>query len=125
MLWLPAEGLLFAGDTLEDTVTYVAEPQGIPTHVAELARLATWPIEAILPNHGDAEQIASGGYGPDLVAANRAYLERLRDAVLAGRPIEPLLAFVAQEIGSGAIRYFEPYEAVHRRNAEVVRAAMS
>ncbi len=40
VLWLPDEGLLLAGDTLEDTVTYVSEPEHIETQIAELS---AWP----------------------------------------------------------------------------------
>ncbi len=40
VLWLPARRLLFAGDTLEDTLTYVAEPQGFAAHLRDLDRLA-------------------------------------------------------------------------------------
>ena len=46
-------GLLFAADTMEDTVTYVAEPRSLDTHLAELDRLWSWTINTILPNHGD------------------------------------------------------------------------
>lgn len=121
VLWLPDDGLLLAGDTLEDTVTYVSEPEHIETHIAELSRMATWPIRRILPNHGDPRHIAEGGYKKGLIDANRAYLERLIDPL--DRRIaasSPLVDFVAEDCARGAILYFEPYEAVHRRNVEAV-----
>ena len=42
VLWLPGERILFAGDTLEDTVTYVDEPDSLryPSHRARPARRA-------------------------------------------------------------------------------------
>jgi cyclase len=121
VLWMPESKVLLAGDTLEDTVTYIAEPAHIATHIHELQRLQTWPIQRILPNHGDERKIATGGYEPTLIAANKSYLERIESA-----PRSPLSAslkeFVADEIASNSIIYFEPYEQVHRRNLDMFRA---
>jgi cyclase len=121
VLWLPDEGILFAGDTLEDTVTYISEPEHIETHIAELDRMATWPIERILPNHGDPGHIAAGGYDRSLITANSDYLERLIDPEEASRArTQSLLEFVERDIASGAILYFAPYETVHRENVAAV-----
>jgi glyoxylase-like metal-dependent hydrolase (beta-lactamase superfamily II) len=43
VLVLPAQRLLFAGDCLEDTITYVAEPDRLEIHYA-LLRSAIDPI---------------------------------------------------------------------------------
>lgn len=121
VLWLPEEGILFAGDTLEDTVTYISEPEHIETHIAELDRMATWPIKGILPNHGDPGRVAAGGYDKTLITANCDYLERLIDPEEASRArTQSLLDFVERDIASGAILYFAPYEAVHRENVAAV-----
>lgn len=124
VVWLPEEGLLLAGDTLEDTVTYISEADQTTTHVTELERLRQWPIAKILPSHGDRDRIAAGGYGPELIDANRSYIERLTEAISTGSPVDALKAFVAEEIASGAIVYFEPYEAVHQSNIERMRATL-
>ncbi|HEV7308667.1 MBL fold metallo-hydrolase [Ensifer sp.] len=124
VIWLPEERLLLAGDTLEDTTTYISEADQTATHIAELTRLRQWPIAKILPAHGDRERIAAGGYGPDLIDANRRYIERLIEAIAAGAEIGTLKDFVADEIAAGAILYFAPYEAVHQSNVERVRAAL-
>jgi glyoxylase-like metal-dependent hydrolase (beta-lactamase superfamily II) len=120
-LYLPEEKLLLAGDTLEDTVTYVAEPDRLSAHLVDLERMATWDIARILPNHGSAERIAGGGYAPTLVTATQRYVERLlrcrEDAELAGLSMKD---FVADELAAGWIDYFEPYEAVHRGNVAAV-----
>lgn len=117
VLWLPDEGLLFAGDTLEDTVTYISEPERIETHIDELSRLANWPIRSILPNHGDPERIAAGGYEKSLITANRDYLCRLIDPEEASRArTQRLEEFVAADLASGSIHYFPEYETVHREN---------
>jgi cyclase len=125
VIWLPDEKLLLAGDTLEDTVTYIAEPRHIATHIAELLRLRTWPIAKILPSHGDRARIAEGGYAPVLVDANLSYLERLSAAIAQGETVLPLLKdFAAADIASGAILYFPPYEEVHQSNIAAVTAAL-
>ena len=77
VLFIPAMGVLLAGDTLEDTVTYISEPEHIDRHILDLKRMAELPIRHILPNHGAEEIIAAGGYPPSLIEANRLYLERL------------------------------------------------
>lgn len=122
VLWLPEQGLLLAGDTLEDPVSYIAEPAQLGTHIAELDRMAGWPIRRILPDHGDPARIAGGGYDPGLIAANRDYLERLRDparrAPWRGRPLRDFLAAAPHP----AISYFEPYEAVHAANIKALDA---
>lgn len=121
LLLLPDSGLLLAGDALEDTVTYVAEPEGLERHLADLARIARWNAGRILPNHGDPGIIAAGGYGPGLVTATARYVERLlrcpKDAALAALDMR---TFVADELAKGWITYFEPYEAVHRANVAAV-----
>ena len=71
MLWRAEDALLFAGDTMEDTVTYVTEPDELATHVAELERLRALGPRLILPNHGDPDVIAAGGYGPGLIDATQ------------------------------------------------------
>jgi hypothetical protein len=97
----------------------------VATHIDELGRMSTWPIEKILPAHGDLERIASGGYGRDLIAANRAYLQRLLDGVQRGEAVDPSLrSFAAEEIASGAIVYFPPYETVHADNIAALTAAL-
>ncbi len=117
VIWLPDEQVLLAGDTLEDSVTYISEPGEVATHIRELSRMARWPITRILPAHGDAARIAAGGYDARLIEANKGYLQRLLNAVEAGETVDPSLqSFAEDEIGSGAIVYFEPYETVHREN---------
>jgi cyclase len=121
VMLLPERGLLFAGDTLEDPITYVAEPGRLAAHLHDLDRLAALSFERILPDHGDPDIIAAGGYGPELIAATRRYVERLR--LCPTRPDLAALsleAFLGKDAQSGAIRMFAPYEAVHRRNVDAV-----
>jgi cyclase len=121
VLWLPEEQILLAGDTVEDTVTYISEPEHTETHIRELARMATWPIRRILPDHGDSDRISGGGYDRSLIDANRRYLQRLLDPEERARAGEmSLKQFVADDLASGAILYFEPYEPVHRENLAAI-----
>jgi glyoxylase-like metal-dependent hydrolase (beta-lactamase superfamily II) len=124
VIWLPDERLLLAGDTVEDSVTYISEASEIATHIAELERMGGWPIKRILPAHGDPDRIAAGGYGPDLVNANRRYLQRLTNQVSAGQEPDPSLrSFAHEDITAGTTIYFSPYEDVHARNIAAVKAA--
>ena len=85
-----------------------------------------WQIDRILPNHGSPDIIANGGYGPELIDANRLYLERISspDGLLLAEQ-QNLKKFIAQELEMGGIVFFEPYEAVHRENIEAVKAVIS
>lgn len=122
LLGLPEQGVLLVGDTLEDTVTYVAEPRRLRVHLAELDRVASWGYPRLLPNHGDPDIIAHGGYGPELIEATKLYVEKLirarNDDILAA---EDLSTFAAEALATGGVHYFAPYEEVHARNVKAVR----
>lgn len=120
-LWLPETRMLFAGDTLEDTVTYVAEPTRLQNHLKDLARMSEMDIAKILPNHGAEDIIAAGGYGTGLITATQNYVRRLMacrsDQALTSLPLKE---FVAEDCAAGLIRYFDAYDAVHSRNVSAV-----
>lgn len=117
VVWLPDSGVLLAGDTMEDTVTYVMEPGGFERHVAELDRLWALSPEVILPNHGSADRIERGGYPKGLIRATQQYIR----ALIRSRS-EPkvrdlaLKELIAGPLEAGWLTYFQAYEAVHRRN---------
>lgn len=124
VIWLAQQRLLLCGDTMEDTLTYVVEPEGFKAHLADLDRLWRLTPDRILPNHGDPDVIAAGGYSSDLIRATQQYirvLKRCRD--------EPQLRsarlreLIAGPLDAGWIHYFAPYEAVHQENLESVLAA--
>jgi cyclase len=126
LMYLPQERLLFPGDALEDTVTYVVDPGDIPLHVEELRRLRELDVERIYPNHGNPSVIAEGGYGLDLVDAMIEYdgnlLSRLAESGYLDLPLED---FVPEALERGTLSLWEPYRDVHRRNLQVVRAAFN
>lgn len=125
VLHLPNQGLLLAGDTLEDTVTYVSEPEWLEKHVDELERLRRLKVTRIYPNHGSPRVLQASGYDEGLILATQRYVRDLlraaRDPALAG---QDLRTFVADSLDAGWITYYEPYERVHQSNlAEVSRVA--
>ena len=121
--WLPERRLLLCGDTMEDTVTYVDEPENFASHLANLDKLRKLHPERILPNHGDPQIIAAGGYGPGLIGATEQYIRALQrsrtDRSLREASLREL---IAESLASGAVTYFAPYEAVHRENLRTVLA---
>jgi len=121
VLHIPAEGILLAGDTLEDTVTYVSEPDGLARHLKELERLRALGAERIYPNHGSVERITGGGYGEGLILATERYVEELQRHARDPRPGDAdLRVFVADSLDAGWIDYFAPYQRVHESNLESV-----
>jgi hypothetical protein len=108
---------------MEDTVTYVDEPEALGTHLANLEGLRRLEVERILPNHGDPETIASGGYTTDLITATEHYIRALR-ASREQRELRQvsLREFIAEPLEAGWVHYFAPYEAVHRGNIKTVLA---
>ncbi|MGB7269495.1 MAG: MBL fold metallo-hydrolase [Albidovulum sp.] len=123
VVWIKELGILLAGDTMEDTVTYVDEPQNFATHLADLDRLAALDAQFILPNHGDPDIIASGGYGSGLIKAQKQYirtLERCRQELdLREKPLEDL---ISEPLSMGWVKLFEPYREIHAENLERVVA---
>jgi glyoxylase-like metal-dependent hydrolase (beta-lactamase superfamily II) len=123
VLWLADERALLAGDTLEDTVTYISEPDGLDRHLAELDRLSALGPDRILPNHGDPDVIAAGGYPQGLIDATRDYLHVLeRCAVEPELRATPLTKLIEADLQAGRLTYYAPYEEVHRENLGAVTA---
>jgi cyclase len=126
VMLLPRDGLLFAGDTLEDPITYVAEPDRLANHLADLERMSGWDIRRILPNHGAPGMIEAGGYDRRFIDDTRRYVEKLlrckAEPELARQDLE---TFAAEAFAAGPTTYFSPYEAVHRRNVEAVTGVSS
>ncbi len=123
VVWDPEAHLLLAGDTVEDTVTYVDEPWGFEAHLRDLDRLLALGPSHVLPNHGDPEAIAGGGYGPGLLGATQDYIRFLQRCEAEPELREtPLREVMATAIEAGDVKYFEPYEAVHRENIATVLA---
>jgi len=123
VIWLPELRLLLCGDTMEDPITYVDEPEAFDFHLADLARLRELAPDRILPSHGDPDVIAAGGYPIGLIDATADYIRALkRSATDPSLREASLRELIAGSLEAGSIHYFAPYEAVHRANLEAVRA---
>jgi cyclase len=122
VLRVASEGILLAGDTLEDTVTYVSEPDGLRTHLVELERLRSYAAGCrIYPNHGSLEAIAGGGYADTFITATEEYIAGLlRHAREPQAGDDDLRAFLAGPLAAGWVTYFAPYERVHESNLAAV-----
>ena len=123
LVWMARPRLLLAGDAIEDPITYVGAPQDFDIHLTELDRLAALNPQRILPNHGDPDIIAAGGYGPDIIPATQRYIRHLqasRDD--KARREMPLQQVLAADLAAGTLKYFAEYEAVHRANLAAVLA---
>ncbi|KAH8897645.1 beta-lactamase domain-containing protein [Thozetella sp. PMI_491] len=124
VLFLPQDGLLFAGDTLEDTATFIADPSSLSTHQSELQRLATLPITKILPAHGSPDRIAAGGYDTTFIDATLRYLQAVDEPVAEPAAwTQNLSEVVAADIAAGNLIYFAQYEVVHQSNVQSIQQA--
>ena len=117
VLWLPDAGILLAGDTIEDPLTYVAEPQDFAIHLQDLDRLAALKPRHILPDHGAIEVLQEGGYGPAVFPAMQRYVRWLMALKRMPEQAEtPIADILADDLRAGTLRWFEPYAAVHAQN---------
>ncbi len=109
--------ILLAGDTLEDSITYIDEPENLVEHVKNLRQLKQLSLAAILPNHGDPDVIEDGGYDKTLIDATINYIIHMvgqahdRDFLMS-----PMKSYLREEIEQGWVHYYEPYEEVHNEN---------
>lgn len=123
VVWIKELGILLAGDTMEDTITYVGEPQNFAIHLSDLDRLASLDAKFILPNHGDPDIISAGGYCSGLIKAQKQYIQILgrcqHELNLRDKPLEEL---IAEPLSLGWVKMFEPYREIHAGNLASVMA---
>ena len=125
LIYLPAEHILLAGDTLEDTVTFIAEPEHVVAHYRNLEKLKEWNIDRILPNHGNPDVIAHGGYPTTLIDAT---LDYLRKVILRSHDPDytqgTLEDYVGDSVRKGWVSIWWAYHEPHRTNLKRVAAAL-
>jgi glyoxylase-like metal-dependent hydrolase (beta-lactamase superfamily II) len=118
---LPKDGLLLAGDTLEDPLTYMIEVENLAEHLRNLREMQGWDIAKILPNHGDPDLIATGGFDKTLIDATMSYvtkmLSRAHDPAYLQGTMED---FIGDSAAKGWVHPFEPYREVHEQNLKLV-----
>jgi glyoxylase-like metal-dependent hydrolase (beta-lactamase superfamily II) len=124
VVYLPKDRILLAGDTLEDTLTFIAEPEQIPAQIRNLEQMKRWNIDRIFPNHGNPDVIANGGYRTTLIDATLDYLHRMvaraHDAdYLTGS----MQDYVHDSISKGWVTPWWAYREAHQTNLTVVAKA--
>ncbi len=117
LVWRDEDRLLLAGDTMEDTVTYVVEPQNFDIHLRELDRILALGPEFIFPNHGSPDIINAGGYTKGLIKAQSQYIRMLKRCRNEENLCKvPLKELISGPLEMGWVNYFAPYEEVHVQN---------
>jgi cyclase len=121
VILIPSEGILLAGDTLEDTVTFMVEFGDLAEHVKNLKKMRTMAFDRIYPNHGDPEVIASGGYGKTLIDATVDYITKMLQRAKSKSYLEGTLEeYIGGSMKKHWITLYEPYRDVHRDNLKGV-----
>jgi cyclase len=125
VIYLPRDRILLAGDTLEDTVTFVSEPAHLVEYYKNLLKLKHWNIDRIFPNHGNPDVISQGGYGTTLIDATTDYLRKLilrsHDADYLSGTLED---YVGDSVKKGWVSIWWAYREAHETNLKRVSKTM-
>lgn len=121
VIFIPSDKILLAGDTLEDSVTFMVEIADLPEHVKNLRKMKALPFERIYPNHGDPKVIAGGGYKKTFIDATVTYIfrmvQRSHDKTYLKSPLEN---YIGDSVKKGWLSLYEPYRDVHTDNLKAV-----
>jgi len=121
VLYIPAEKTLLAGDTLEDSVTYMVEIGNLAEHIKNLKTLTNMDIEKIYPNHGDPNVITKGGYDKTLIDATIDYISKILTRAHEKDYLQGTLEeYIGESVAKGWVHHFEPYREVHQENLQAV-----
>lgn len=124
VIYLPGDRILLAGDTLEDTVTFISEPEHIPDQYRNLLAMKQWGFDRILPNHGNPDVIARGGYETTLIDVTRAYLRRMVEHAHDRDFLDQSLdSYISDAVQKGYVSLWWAYRDAHKSNlAKVAKA---
>jgi cyclase len=121
VIYLPKDKLLLAGDTVEDSLTYMVEVENLAEHVKNLKEMRQWDIAKIFPNHGDPDVIMRGGYDKTFIDATASYVTKMltksHDADYLKGTMED---YIGDSAAKGWIHLYEPYRDVHTQNLKLV-----
>lgn len=121
VILIPKDRLLLAGDTLEDSLTYMIEVENLAEHIKNLKSMREWDIAKILPNHGNPDVIMAGGYDKTLIDATILYVSRMLQKSHDTNYLEGSMeAYIGDEAKKGWVQLFEPYRDVHTQNLKTV-----
>ena len=122
VIYFPKDKILLSGDTLEDTLTYMVEVEGLPKHIKNLKKMRTWDVAKIYPNHGDPSIVMNGGYDKTFIDATIFYVSQMlnhsHDKDFLNAKMED---FIGDFAAKGTIHVFEPYRDVHSQNLKLVQ----
>src|ERR1700722_3260269 len=125
VIYLPKDRILLAGDTLEDTVTFIAEPENVVAHYNNMRKLKQWDIDRIFPNHGNPDVISHGGYETTLIDATLSYLRKIitrsHDADYLQGSLED---YVDDSVRKGWVSIWWAYHEPHKANLRKVSEAL-
>jgi cyclase len=125
VIYLPHDRILLAGDTLEDTVTFIAEPENVVAQYKNMQKLKQWDIDRIFPNHGNPDVISHGGYQKTLIDATLNYLRKV-----ITRSHDPdylqgsLEDYVGDSVNKGWVSIWWAYHEPHKANLSKVSEAL-
>ena len=125
VIYLPNDRILLAGDTLEDTVTFIAEPENVVAQYKKMQQLKQWDIGRIFPNHGNPDVISHGGYQTTLIDATLDYLRKV-----ITRSHDPdylqgsLEDYVGDSVNKGWVSIWWAYHEPHKANLVKVSEAL-
>jgi cyclase len=124
VVYLPNDRILLAGDTLEDTLTFITEPEQIATQIKNLQGMKHWKINRIFPNHGNPAVIAHGGYQTTLIDATLDYLRRMVTRAHDPDYLKGTMEdYVHDSISKGWVSPWWAYREAHQNNLAVVAKA--
>jgi glyoxylase-like metal-dependent hydrolase (beta-lactamase superfamily II) len=120
--YLPKDRILLAADTMEDTLTFVNEPDQIPDQIRNLLDMRRWNIDRIFPDHGNPAVIADGGYHTTFIDATVDYLHRLvSKAHEPGFAEGSMESYVGDSVAKGWVSYWWAYRDAHKANLAAVQ----
>jgi cyclase len=124
VVYLPNDRILLAGDTLEDTLTFIVEPEQIGVQYKNLQKMKRWNIDRIFPNHGNPAVIANGGYRPTLIDATLDYLRRMVARAHDSNYLKGSMDdYVHDSVSKGWVSPWWAYREAHEANLAVVAKA--
>lgn len=124
VVYLPNDRILLAGDTLEDTLTFIVEPEEIGEQYKNLQEMKHWKIDRIFPNHGNPTVIANGGYQTTLIDATLDYLRRMVARAHDSDYLKGSMNdYVHDSVSKGWVSPWWAYREAHEANLAVVAKA--
>jgi glyoxylase-like metal-dependent hydrolase (beta-lactamase superfamily II) len=125
VMYLPRDRIFLAGDTLEDTVTFITEPENVVAQYNNMQQLKQWDINRIYPNHGNPDVISRGGYQTTLIDATLGYL---RKVITRSHDPDYLQAsledYVGDSVKNGWVSIWWAYHGPHKANLRKVSEAL-